>query len=182
MVRDWLVDWYIPPPERPLWRSSKIEIVSWIECLRITTEVVIAVTISGQVFSSALKSRLQSWVDEYQDTRQKIIEGHVEKVSEKIRDTAATIKTELDKPVKFLHWPKHLWRLFNLAKQLHDLLFRDTPRLQVRIVMLSFYTCFPGGLYGLTTYLLFFALVALKIAKLYMESPVFLVAVAVIHH
>lgn len=200
-------------------RARRSTIISWTEWSRISVEVLIALTIAGQVFAADIRSRFEAAIREYQNTRVAILTGVVETQKREIarfrrkflvltrgvarwadvvpwlqrlaarcaraapiiygRATNSTkralLRREYEQQIedtyqsrRLIRWIRRAW---TLASRVRSISLSEMPRLQRRLLFLGLCVNFPGGMYGMVTYVLFILLLTLKLAKLYFESP-----------
>lgn len=171
----------VSPGTRSYILSNKSEIKAWLDFVTIILELAIALCIGGAVFSETLanrlKQRLYDWQTTYAQEGKEVAEesisetvglsNRVKRIYNDVRqfNFDANSFTEM-----FVLFSEKLEEADRTAENLRKLLFHDYPTVVQKLVMGNLIRNFPGGIYGMMAFLLFFCLMVMKVTAIYVSN------------
>jgi hypothetical protein len=166
-VRDALARTFTEPA---FWRDAKETARAWLAFVQVLSEVVLLVTVGGAIYAAWMikwigeRAKNQSvatvkagldWKVDLEETMKDQAQRYMA-MSASQRDDPATVRTFL-----------------GLAYSLAVNATRNVPRLYRHLILWALITHYPGGLYGLFAYCLAVVVLAMKVGRLFLESPVY---------
>jgi hypothetical protein len=172
-LRNYLCEYVL---DKEYWRANKQYWVPWIEFTRILSEMLLAVTVGSALYASSLISWVKRTAESTQAKREAELEGwHVELENSMKEDAKEYVKL-FQASRTWQGWRSAFQTFFRmgvLALRLNRNITRGIPALYRRLILFGLYSNFPGGLYGLFSYLLVLVILFTKVFKFYLDCPIF---------
>lgn len=172
-LRDWLLS--NTNIETRTWVSSnKSTLLAWIDWLRIVFEIALALFISNQVFNDPLRK----WFERSLDTLRHKLTSKTE-ASIKGDDARVKIRKALNEVFAFMYLPGDIRQLPSDMKILSDASLSLYHELRygilylfLRLFFLRVLSAFSGKLHATAALIAFWAVLLMKVSKLYLDSPI----------
>jgi hypothetical protein len=172
-VRDYLSGRFLT---HPFWRSNRKLLIAWVEFIRISSELMLALTVGSALYAKALAEWLRNSADLAQSKRKAALAERRTELESSTKDMAREFLALFQKSQKWngiVETTRTAIRLHSLGYTLSRRLVSGLPNLYRHLIVFGLYSSFPGGLYGLLGFVLVFIIQVCKVSKLYLDSPVF---------
>lgn len=169
-VRDFLISRLFSDEFIADLNNNEDSIVYWIELISIFLEVLIVISFGGWIFTDSIASASQKSLNEYETERKKILNHDLEGLKEETRALARSLSSLVAdiSPKNFL---PSIIEISKITFKIREHLLNELSVEYMNFMFISFYSNFPGGLYGLAAFNSLFILTALKVFMLFLESP-----------
>jgi hypothetical protein len=170
-------------PDFHVWLKTNASIgKATLESASIFLEIFIAIFIGGSIMSErlALTQPVRDLIENVQESMNASLKNQAGNLEEYFKSLPERAKHSLPEIVASLvllragvTYTNFFWRLgslFDLSKDFYVVVRRELPRYARNFVAVKLITSFPGGLYGLVTYFLFFWLIIIRVFKLYFDA------------
>ena len=144
----------------------------WSSYLEFTAEISLIFFLGGAIFSEALSTKFKDQIENYQSRRNSILQNMQGNIPISIRSSYANVST-LFSELNIKNFYKEPGKKLVAISKLADTTLYGIPGHLKKFMYIKFYSSFPGGLYGLITYVLFIILSLLKIFIMYLGLPIF---------
>ena len=143
---------------------------AWLNSTTYILDITIALLIGGSIFGERLATKFKEKIETYQNAQDIILDTRQVVLESRLENSVSTI-TQLVKKKRlgelFLSIPK----LYTESRRLYELTFGDIPKFYKEYLRFVLYSSFPGGLYGVCAFCLFFASCVLKLLVIYLDGP-----------
>lgn len=159
--------------------SDRLQIIAnkditkaWFESLSFILDLTVAFLIGGSIFGEKLARSFQNSIVQYEKAREALLKNELEELT---NDVELTIKESIEKineirsEVTF-DMLKNLPEIIREIRNIYRCAFSDVPDFYKGYLRFVLYSSFPGGLYGLSAFILFFASFGFKLAAMYLGS------------
>jgi hypothetical protein len=178
-----VTEYVVSPSASAFVASNRVEMKAWLDFSIISLEVAIAVCIGGAAFSEGLANRirgqLRDWQTAYAQTGEETVEegvsntvqvaNHVKRLHGKLQQFDFE-KTPFGNTVEF--YLKMMEEADLVTGDIEDLLLRHYPKIIRTMVTTSLISSFPGGIYGMIAFTLFWCLMVAKVTYIYISGVV----------
>ena len=159
--------------DRALIIPSKDIAKAWFESLSFVLDLSVAILIGGSIFGERLAKSFEESIKKYEEARDVLLGNKAASIGD---DLEVSINMSIEKiqrmrSEKSITMLKHLPDLIKEMKNIYNLAFKQVPNFYKRYLRFVFYSSFPGGLYGLSAFLLFFTSCGFKLVGMYLGSP-----------
>jgi hypothetical protein len=131
-------------------------------------EIVTAILIAGAAFSEWLTTSYKSTVDEWE---RKIEQARHNELTDVQQEAESLLKRHFDliRSTTLTNLLSNLPKLYKTASGFSRLVYRDVGRVNFQFLLAKALVAFPGGLYGLLAFVLFYGLCLLKVLSYYVD-------------
>ncbi|MFD3318163.1 hypothetical protein ACE414_11050 [Alteromonas macleodii] len=155
--------------------AEKDVLKSWLESTSFILDLLVALLIGGSVFGEQLTKSFKNAVIQYEKAREVY---HSKKVNNLRSDLEEAIKDSKAKIEQYRTGSKadrikHFLEVIRELKKIYKIGFTDLPDFYKGYMRFVLYANFPGGLYGVLAFCLFFVSATLKLVTMYLGSPYF---------
>lgn len=141
----------------------------WIPYINFALEVVFFLMIGGSAFSEWVAANSEATFKDYEEAVEKAKEREV---LEKKDELVSEIKSyyALIEGINLINLIPRFISIFNTSKRVSNMLVKDVAKVNARFLATKIAVSFPGGIYGLFAFVLFGALIQIKVAKFYLPT------------
>ncbi len=139
---------------------------AWLPYTQLVIEILFALFIGGSIFGNWLSNSSEEYVQKLETQLNLISNDNYQEVSSRLatnyKDLEATIRA-----TKFGNFFSSLMQIIRLSRSISNILYADFPKKFTGIVAAKFMVSFPGGLYGLIAFALFWIIMSLETLSIY---------------
>jgi hypothetical protein len=141
---------------------------TWLPFVSFLLEIIFFLMIGGSVFSEWIASHSKEAIEKYETAIVKATENEVESARGALEKEIYNYNNLLKADITFSDFIPTLWDLYKISNTIMQLTVKDIPRINARFIVSKLVISFPGGTYGLVAFIIFGALIQVKIGQMYL--------------
>lgn len=159
--------------DRALIIQNKAVTKAWFDSFSFILDLSVAILIGGSIFGERLAKSFKESVKKFEEARELLLGETAEHLSEDLEETIKISITKIQqiRSEKAIDMLRQLPMLFKEIRKIYNIAFNEVPNFYKGYMRFIFYSSFPGGLYGLSAFLLFFLSSGFKLASMYLGGP-----------
>ena len=141
----------------------------WLSYVSFTLEIIVLLTLGGTIFGEWITAKSKDALKEYQEQLEKARTQRIGELREGLQDHILSITNA----VQGAKWRNLLQTVLTISRasvSVYDILLNQVPIANRTFLMAKLYVSFPGGLYGLLSFLTIILLTITKAVQLYVEQ------------
>lgn len=159
--------------ERAYFIKSQVEFKSWFESISYILDLTVAVLIGGSIFGERLAKSFESSIGNYEKMREAILKEEASDLGQTMKDTITNAVSKFNsyRNSSSKELIRNIPEIYREANIIKNVAFTDVPKFYKNYMRFVIYSSFPGGLYGVFAFGLFFTSAILKLFTMYLGSP-----------